>query len=31
MFGSSYVKNENKNPFKIKFPHLWYMKNFHSE
>ena len=30
MFGSFYVENENKCPFKIKFPHLWYMKNFHS-
>ena len=30
LFGSFYVKNENKNPFKIKFPHLWYVKKFHS-
>ena len=28
LFGSFYNKNESKNSFKIKFPHLWYMKNF---
>ena len=28
LFGSFYNKNESKNPFKIRSPHLWYMKNF---
>ena len=30
LFGSFYVENENENPFEIKFPCWWYMKNFHS-
>ena len=29
LFESFYNKNESKNPFKIRFPHLWYMKNFY--
>ena len=27
LFGIFYVENENKNPFKIKFPYLCYLKN----
>ena len=27
LLGSFYDKNITKNPFEIKFPHLWYVKN----
>ena len=27
LLASFYVRNETKNPFKIRFPHLWYVKN----
>ena len=30
MVASFYVQNETKNPFKIIFPHLWYVKDLSS-